>query len=128
MTTLPPELDSNPNHQNYALNHSVVLLSPNRGCWQCEKPLHIAPLAVVSGELILLVCSPDCVMTVSAELGSNGRSFRVTNPGETSAILRSATILGIVEGWLVANRRWYAFYDGTLARKRMRSLLEGQVQ
>jgi len=79
-------------------------------------------------ELILLVCSPDCAMTVSAELESNGSSFRMTDPSVTSAILRSATVLGVVEGWLIANRRWYAFFDGTLARQRMRSILEVTAQ
>lgn len=42
---------------------------------------------------------------------------------EASAMFCSATNLGVVEGWLIADRLWYAFFDGTLAHQCMLRIL-----
>jgi hypothetical protein len=105
-------------------NPSIIVLNSDRGCWQCEQPLPVAPLAVVAGEPIMLVCSPVCAERLARELGVEGRNPRPIDADETCSLLRNTEILGVLESWWMDNRYWYAFFTGKSAGQRARALLQ----
>jgi len=118
-------------HQHFkdvkARQQHLVLLSPGRSCWYCEKTLPLFPTAVIalpnshddSLERIFLTCSEVCEDAIIKELIIDAKSLRTANASETHVLLsRIEDLIAVVEGWMCGDRPFYLIHSyGTMSRE-----------
>jgi hypothetical protein len=70
-----------------------------------------------------LVCCDDCLQQVRKELTAVGANSETLGANATDGLLRSGEIVAVCEAWAEGDIRWHAFFTGTLALRRARSLI-----
>jgi len=110
-------------------NGFVVLLSPGRRCWHCERVLSPYPSAVVlerafSGEVckhLFLTCSQYCASRLDKELGDSGvKSYRASFSKVASLLSRvQSNLVAVIESWRCDYHYGAMVYRGVPAQERI---------
>lgn len=117
-------------------NNPMVLLSPNRGCWHCQRSLPVEPVVVIatdpedvnSCDQIYLVCSGHCAQQVGDELVLAGAKTEIVGGRITLSLLRRLEIIAVCEGRIDGEIRQYTIFTGRLAVRHMKSLTSVVIQ
>jgi hypothetical protein len=121
--------DKAPTGAKNGTNGYVILLSPGRRCWKCERLVPSDPSAVLlesnfEGELrqhLFVTCSEDCAARVRKELSQAGRNPEKIDISKASFLLHLAQtqLVAVIESWRCDYHYGAMVYRGVPALERM---------
>jgi hypothetical protein len=107
----------------------VILLSPGRRCWKCERLVPSHPSAVLlessfAGELrkhLFVTCGEDCATRVCKEVARAGGNPQKIDGSKACFLLRRAQtqLVAVIESWLCDDHFRAMVYRGVPALERM---------
>ena len=120
-----------------SLGEIIVLLSPHRRCWQCERPLPLAPLAVVTQRqwpdrrrrtLVMLICSPECAKKPKEEIVHFDGDANVFTSADAHALLfQSRDVVAVMEMQWCGDGLYGQVTEGRRVADRLAELLGRSV-